>query len=175
MRLRYSYPLTLITVLLAGVAVGAVGYLAYQIYGDRSALSELQYSYNEAAQRQAYTSSVRALLRDIGTDREQLNSITNGYDPVEIIRVIEDAGRSARVTVTVNAVTPGSPASEDPTLSSYSVKLAAVGSFERLYQFITLLETLPLPSQIDQFRLEKVEKTWNMSMTVRVYADADNS
>ena len=175
MLIRYSHFLALIMTLLALGGVGAVGYLTYQMYADRNALSELQYSYDESAQQQAYTASVRALLRDIGSDRDELYAVTKGYDPVEVIRVIEDAGRIAHVVVTVNAVTPSTAASQDPTLSSFSINLTTNGSFDRLYQFIALLETLPLPSQIDQFRLEKLDKTWNASMTIRVFSDAENS
>jgi len=167
--LQFSHTLAVIMVLGAFAAVGGFGWLVYDFFSDRTALAELQFSYEEAVQKNTYAASIRALLRDIEKERAELDGITQGYDPVETIRIIEEAGRTAGVTVTVNAVTSGTPAPEDPTLTSFVINLDMAGPFERMHRFAALMETLPLPAEIEQARFEKLEKTWNGGMIIRVY------
>lgn len=156
-------------VVCAFAAVGGFGWIVFDFFRDRTALAELQFSYDDAIQKNTYAASIRALLRDIERERKELDRITQGYDPVESIRIIEEAARTAGVTIKVNAVTSGTPVPEDPTLTSFVVNLDVAGPFERMYRFASLMETLPLPAEIEQARFEKLEKTWNGGMIIRVY------
>ena len=172
--LQFSHTLAVVAVSLALVSVGDLGWLGSGFIGHRTALAELQFTYDDAVQKNAYAASVRALLRDIDRERTELNAITQGYDPVETIRIIEEAARAARVTITVNAVTPSMPAPEDPTLSSFLVNINVSGTFAGMYQFTSLMETLPLPAEVEQAQFERVEKMWSGDMIIRIYMDSAN-
>lgn len=170
----FSHIFAATAVLVALVAVGGFGRLLYGLLDDRAALAQLQFAYDDAAQKSTYAASIHTLLRDLDDERKTLVAITQGYDPVEAIRVIEDAARLARVTVVVNAVTPGMPPPEDPTLSTFLLNMEVTGSFERLHRFTALMESLPLPMEIDQARFDKLDKTWTGSMIIRVYMESTN-
>jgi len=170
---KNSYlPIVAILSLIGAIAsVAGATWLIYDWGAKRGALSELQFAYESAAQKNVYTASARALLRDIDPDRKKLQSITEVSDPVEIIRFIESAGKEAHVPIIVQAVSPGSPSSQDPQLHSLLVSMSAEGPFKDLYYFISLAETMPIPSAIEQVKLEKRENTWNMEMLIRVFIE----
>jgi hypothetical protein len=112
---------------------------------------------------------VRALLRDIADERTEIENITKGLDPVEIIRLVEEAGTIAKVSITVAAVTPGAGVLEDSSLTSYLIVMNTKGSFDGVYHLIELLETLPIPSGLEYVRVDKKEKTWEAEIHIRVF------
>jgi len=169
--MRYSHILTAIATLLALSALGVAVWLAATLSKENTALSELRYEYESAVQRNTYASSVRSLLRDIEDERDKLYEISSELDPVDIIKFVENVGKTAGTSVIINAVSPGTAPEEDPTLSSFLITLNSEGSFKQLFHLVTLLETLPFPSEIEKVRFEKLERKWNMSSVVRVYTE----
>lgn len=165
----HSRLLTVISFITMAAAIAGVLWLLYDLQKERRTLSELQFAYESATQKSAHASSMRALLRNTEGDRVKLTNITLNNDPVDIIRALENAAAVARVPLTVSAVNPGSPYAEDPSLSSFLVAVVAEGTFQELNHFIALVETLPLPSSVEQVKFEKREKEWSAEMVVRIF------
>jgi hypothetical protein len=169
----YTYAVTFLVLVTTTITVGGAGWLVYDLQKGRSTLSELEFAYESAVRKSEYSSSVRTLLRDIENERVQLYDITENSDPVEIIRFLENAGETARVSVAVSAVNPGGTYQEDPSLASLLVALHAEDTFQKLYHFISLVETAPLPLILEQVKFEKREQAWSADVVVRVFFEED--
>jgi hypothetical protein len=169
--LRYSYLLTIVTMIIVVAITLFLGWLILNFNSERTTLAGLQFTYEDAVQSDQYSASVRTMLRDIKNERQQLESLTEGLDPVEVIRLIENIGLSAGVSTSVSAVNPGGVLAEDPSLSSFVIVVNARGTFERLFHFVTLMETASYSGLIEQVKFEKLESEWSASLNLRIFAE----
>ena len=172
---RYLYLATTLVFCAALAAIAAMSWLVYDWNEKRNALSDLELSYANAAQKNTYAASARVLLRDIETERKQLGEINANSDPVEIIHFIEGVGKSAHVSITINSVNPGSTYAKDPSLNSFVIAITGTGSFSQLNHFVSLLETIPLPSLIEKVKFEKHDRDWNVEVLIRVFTEEAQS
>lgn len=156
---------------LAAAASAGAAWLFFETNRERTVLSELASTYDDALQKSSYAATVRALLRDTETERAELDALVKGQDPVEVIRVIESLGDVAKVKVTVDAVSTGDALKIDPTLSSFFVTVSADGTFDALHHFVSLLSTLPIPSRLEQMRMEWRETGWHATAGMRIFVE----
>lgn len=136
---------------------------------ERTDLADLAFTYDDASQKSIYESSVRALLRDTERERKELNALTEGHDPVEVIRMLEDMAKRTGVTLLVEAVSPGGVSSDDPSLSSFLIIVRVTSAFDKIHHFISLVSSLQFPSYVEKAKIEKIEKTWQANIVLRVF------
>lgn len=153
-----------------------VGYLAWAISeaaqerGARISSLDREASERETALR------LHALARETRSAREKLDELSRA-DLLEIIGAIEALARDAGAQVRMEGA-PSISASESSPLRTVSFTVSAQGSFERVALAAALLESLPLPSAVDELRLERIPEspskaTWHLVAKARVFTTAD--
>ncbi|PIR86308.1 hypothetical protein COU13_01650 [Candidatus Kaiserbacteria bacterium CG10_big_fil_rev_8_21_14_0_10_43_70] len=157
--------------ILAGVfaaAMTAVFTFTVLKINDESRLRDIAIkSQAQSSARDAYGGSLRILARDTSTSRLKLDAITSERDIVTLIQFLEEAGDVSGANVSVDAVSSGE--SED-ALQSAIVLISASGSFDEIIHLLSIVESLPAASSINQFEIQKGEKggdEWNIQVRVR--------
>lgn len=123
-------------------------------YADRSILAE------QEADRQESSARLRALVQGTEVERAALESIVGVriVDAAETVEVaLRDAGAQEVEISEANASVPNAQG-----ISSVSMGVSATGSFASVMRAVLLLESLPLPSTIEQFEIVKNEERWRM-------------
>lgn len=160
---------------LALAALAGAGYFGWQISKDKLARAEALQSAQESATRREAAARVHALAVDTQAQRERLKGFLD-VDVLSAVEVIEAAARAAKVKMEV-----GSAQSENAPSGSDSVKavgfhVSAEGSFAALMRALQLFETLPLPSSVVRFELERASGStgapWRMNAYIRVLTTA---
>ena len=153
------------------ILTGALGFGTYRVLdlGARAALAE-------SATRTASEESDRLLelerLLDQTEDKRTLiaHAFVTPGSLVDFIESAESIGRTAQVSLTLRSVEP------DKTRNLLRVSLDASGRFERLYQLLSLLESLPPEITVTRLSLskaslaplEKDPNTWNAHADLEV-------
>lgn len=116
--------------------------------------------------REDSQSRVKTLVRDTLQERESLASAVR-MPVVGAVEIIEAAGRDAgaRDVVIVEA-TPQTLTNKE--LSAVSVTVQAEGSFAALAKAVSLFETLPLASTVENVHFEYVKDAWRLTVRLRV-------
>lgn len=123
-------------------------------YADRSILAE------QEADRQESSARLRALVQGTEVERAALESII-GVRIVDAAETVEVALRDAGTQeVEISEANAGAPNTQG--ISTVSMGVSATGSFASVMRAVLLLESLPLPSTIDQFEIVQNEGKWRM-------------
>lgn len=128
--------------------------------------------------RSAHAQRVAAILVETEAERAMLDQFAR-LDVVAAVELLEQAGKSAGVIVTVtgaNTETSGS-AEGGESLKPIAFSINASGSYAALMHAVELYERLPVALQIDQLDIERDQavangRTWNLSLRVRMLAIA---
>lgn len=137
-----------------------------------------------ARDKQALALKMHTLARDISPGRVALEQVL-ATDPVSITEMISQAGKDAGVALHVsdaiseNAAAPTGARSAGsanlPHLSAIEFTVEADGSFADLVRSVAFLESLPVPSKVEQLDLDRSEdskgaptSSWHLRAQVRI-------
>lgn len=163
--MRITPLISYVALLLVVVLWGAFGYMTWTLSNERDLYAEAESRSHEEALRGESATRLRASVRDTEAERTALEGILN-ITILQAVESIETAGKQAGATeVTIGEATP-LPVSQG--LMPISVVVTAKGSFSALLRAVSLFETLPLPTSIEQFSLGKTDKTWILTTRLKV-------
>lgn len=153
---------------------GIFGFMVWNLYGERRAHAEASVTASQEATRGESASRLRAAVQSTEAERASLDSLLN----ISILRAVEiletTARQSGATEASVGEASPTPPAATDPQgLMSVAIVINASGSFTALMRALSLYETLAVPSVLEQFEIEKVDKTWRSTARVRVYLSSE--
>lgn len=119
-------------------------------------------------------SRARAAIVAQATTRERANlERLAAQDASSIIRAIEQAGKDAGVPVKIGQVIAPQE-TENSIVHSPAFVIEATGSFASLVRVAELLDSLPIPSRVEQFQLsqaggtDRAKRSWILSVRVQV-------
>jgi hypothetical protein len=151
---------------LALVAWGGFAYLISHLanqraeYVDRAAVAEQESERNES------TARLRALVQGTEVERAAIESVVS-VRIVDAAEIIEEAVRAAGAReIEIREASARAPTASG--ITGVSVGVSATGSFSALVRAILLLETLTLPSTLEQFELSKNEDEWRLIARLRL-------
>lgn len=149
---------------------GVFGLLVWSLYGERAGYVEASAAAREEELRGQSAARVRASVQDTEVERAALNGLLD-VSILRAVEIIETTGRQAGATeVSIGEATPVALSGNVPAgLASVSIVVNLQGSFAAVMRAISLYETLMVPSQLEQFEMEKIEGTWRATVRVRVY------
>ncbi|OGG72829.1 hypothetical protein A3A38_02570 [Candidatus Kaiserbacteria bacterium RIFCSPLOWO2_01_FULL_53_17] len=145
---------------------GAFGFLLYNLSGERAELARARDAAREEGLRGESAARLRATIQDSEAERAALESVVR-VPILEAVEAIESAGKKAGAAeVSIGNASPsaGMPAG----VMAVSVVVNARGSFAALVRMLNVLETLPIPSTLEQFELEKVDSSWRLTARLRL-------
>lgn len=163
-QLFQSWIVGALLLVIALVALGGAVYGMYHTYMLRSEAATLRADRVEREKRGVYAASVRTLLRETATQRDNLAAITSLTDAVAMVRSIEALADETRVAARIESVNDGGQHPIDKTLTRVSVSIRAEGTYTRLWNFMHLLESAPLPARVQQFTFEYEKDTWVLAL-----------
>jgi hypothetical protein len=171
---------TLVIAILAWAGVVLFAWFVLQMLNNRDTLAT---SADQAITSQATTARMRALARDTVLERAQLETKA-GVDVLDAVKLIEGIA-SGNLTLRVSNVqeekvvaTAGGTA-----LQAVSMVVDAEGSFAGLMRAVQMLETLPLPTTLQQLDIgrapigekEPANVTWHMNVRLQFLTTAEIS
>ncbi len=167
--------------LAAAVALWAgVGYFAWMItsaaeeHAARIAGMEQEELEHAAALR------LHALARDTEDARTKLEQLSDS-DIVEILDIIESLARDTGVPIGIGQA-PSISSTEASPVRVASFIIEAQGTFTQVAQAVALLESLPIPSHLDELQLERLpsaesgksaKSSWRVVTQIRFFTTAD--
>ncbi len=160
-------------------AIAAFFLVAYQAEVIRGKAHVRASQIAEAEQKSdkgAFAERTRAIIAETQEERAELEAFAH-LDIIKTVELLEAAGKSAGVTVTVANATAetGIVLSSGERLQPVAIAVNASGTYGALTHLIELYERLPLAAQIQQLDLDrstnaKDARTWNLSMRLRILA-----
>lgn len=165
--------------LLAAFALWAgVGYFAWTIADAAEEHRAIIASMEQEELEHATALRLHALARETKDMRTRLEQISNS-DLVEILDTIEALARDTRIPIGIGQA-PSIVSTESSPIRIASFVIEAQGTFSQVVQVIALLETLPIPSTLDELQLEqqagaegKSAKSWHLVAQMRFFTTAD--
>jgi len=154
MKKRRAYIYLTLSALLATVCLGTLVWMVIMLGNENEALQTAQILKKEQTSKDVFTASVQSLARDTLEQRNALKNLTADASAVEALEMIEAAGETARVSVSIDSVGSGN---EEGVFERITVSMRAEGSFSRLIHFVSLLDTLPIPAYVEQYGIDKTE------------------
>jgi len=152
---------------------------AWTITGEQDDRTATLQALQDSSSAQAVNQREHGLLSDTVAERSALDTFLN-VDVISVASMISSVGKSAGVNMQLsNALSENAPASQPPTglpVNAVGFSIDARGQFSRLMRAAQLFETLPLPSSVERFDLERTSGTggsapsdsWHMSLFIRV-------
>ena len=113
-------------------------------------LSDAQLSAS-ASSRDSAASDLHAALQETASERASLASLIT-IDPTTLAATINQAGQTAGVNLKIQSASPETMAAGSP-VQAFDFTVTAQGTFSQLLYAEQLLETLPVPSSIQNLQL----------------------
>lgn len=139
------------------------------IRASQEDVARLEEGMREAQARERLNRTLEILVRDTEKERATLaQHFVSADGVVGFIEYLEGLGRRAGATVKVGAIDVGESFLAT-RLDHLTLTISASGSFASVARFVSLLETLPYISVIDEMSLEKraaAKNTWDANVTV---------
>jgi hypothetical protein len=152
--------------LLALLSWGGFAYLTLFLEDKRAEYADLKAVSEEESERSESSARLRALVAGTEVERAAIESIAavRIVDAAETIeKAVRDAGGRE---IEISEANAGAPNAQG--ISNVSIGVSAAGPFAALMRAIVLLESLPLPSSIEQFEIAKTEKEWRLVARLRL-------
>lgn len=166
------------------LAWGGVWYLYASIIAAAEAHAATQLNAESQVARDAMQARTRALALDTMDARAELSRSVHA-DILSSAKLIESVGPLARATVKVSGAAEESgivkPGGSGPQLHAIGFSVEVTGSFAAVLKAAQLLETLPLPTMIEQFDFARVPPDasgkspaqWRLNERIRLFTDSD--
>ncbi len=162
--------------------VGLFAYLISSLEAER--IADSQASQKEATEA-AQASFVHGIVSSTASARSQLDALT-AVDPSALADLISTAGSSTGVNLSISNASAGNISSVDgkTTSQTFSFLATSQGSFAATMYATALLETLPVPSTIQQITFSNIpgssgnaksDDSWQMNAQVQVLSASNTS
>ncbi len=134
----------------ATVAWMGVGYFAHIVLGERDAYTSRVGTIDQAAQMQAASLRMHALVQDSVDERAKIEKLAN-VPLLSAVNAIESVGKITGGKLQISDASPARDVRRDKGLVLHAVTflVQSEGSFSTLVKTLELLESLPLPIAID--------------------------
>ncbi|OGG44979.1 hypothetical protein A2673_02700 [Candidatus Kaiserbacteria bacterium RIFCSPHIGHO2_01_FULL_50_13] len=173
---KHTGLLAFVFVVVACIAWAAVFWVGWRVWSAEDVLALQASDMEQTAAREASLTRLRTLVRETRAEREEMRERASD-DLIHVVQIIEDLGNVSDVPLDV-----GSAAVEDGSDSaafrSVSLVVRARGTFVALAHTVELLDTLPHPSELLQFQLEKTPGAsgpWALTARIRVVVSQGNN
>lgn len=169
--ITYIAWLALVLAVLAWLGVGLFASTILAEQGNRAAdVQQLQDSSSQASQ----ALDLHALVSDTASARTALTGLVT-VDPASLAQAIDTAGTSAGIPIEISDASSGSaPAVSGGTATqAFAFTAASQGSFAAVMRAAQILETLPVPSSIQEIQIIRSPDAagttglWQMSAQVQ--------
>lgn len=151
------------------IAWGFVFWIGWRVWNAEDVIALQASNVEQVAAREASLMRLRSFVRETRLEREELRKRA-ANDIIQAVQVIEGAGKTAGILFEI-----GDAVSEEDNVKAnirtISLTVKARDTFARLTHAIALLETLPIPSKLFQFQLEKVPGTneeWTLAARTHI-------
>lgn len=152
--------------LLAVGAWGGFAYLAIFLGDKRAEYADLKAVAEQESDRSESSARLRALVQGTEVERAAIESVV-AVRIVDAAETIEDAVRAAGAReITISEAAAQAPNAQG--ISSVSIGVSATGSFASLMRAILLLESLTLPSTLEQFEMAKDKEEWRLVVRLKL-------
>lgn len=156
------------------LTVGAYGYLFFTVRGFAGEAATISESLVHDATREERLRAIEAIVADTRIERaELLSRIVAPEGTVTFIEEVERlAGRTgASLEITGVAVKEfgedATPAQRD-LFEALTLTATVTGSWDAVYQFIALVETMPFPVAVQHAAVQSEESGWRASLSLSV-------
>lgn len=174
-----------IALLIAIVAWVGVGFFAVTIQAAAASDSLHMKELSSSSIQTSRISSLQKLVSETADDRATLNTIAL-VNPASLADTITNAGSSAGVAIDISDANSANGPSINgaPAAHAFSFIASATGSFASVMYAMTLLQSLPVPSSIQQIQLisapttagaAAVKPSWQMDAQINVVTASDIS
>ncbi|TSC87039.1 MAG: hypothetical protein G01um10148_144 [Parcubacteria group bacterium Gr01-1014_8] len=167
--------------LLAILLWAGYGYLIIKLADERTLFSATEVEAIQSAERNAASSRLHSLIRDVKSEQELLEELAR-TDVLTAVKTIEAAGKSAGAKVTVSNATASQLVNKANSqsvkdLRSVTVTVNGEGSFQSLIRAAKLLEALPFIASVQNLQFEELPLSadgkrrgdaWRMSVGMRI-------
>lgn len=172
-----SYASALIA-MLALFVWGSVGYFAWTISAEAEAHRSTIAGMEQKTAEHAFALRLHALARETKNERLRLEEISR-TDLAGILDGIERLSKDSGVSVEITQA-PSISTVESSTMRVLSLSVETLGTFAQVARVVALLETMPIPSTVDELRFERTSgadgaarSSWRMIASVRFLTTAD--
>lgn len=138
-----------IATLCAVGAAGAYGFLVFYIVHTHAASSELSVAVEVERNKEQGVRATGRLLQELAEEESAISRhFVGAEDIVSFIEEIEGAGRDAGIALEVASVNLAPDLDDSHEWLTLALKVE--GSWEKLFHFTVLLETMPVVIELDQ-------------------------
>lgn len=164
--------------LLALFVWGGVGYFAWTISIEAEAHRSTIAGMEQKTAENAFSLRLHALARETKNERSRLEEISR-TDLAGILDGIERLSKDSGIPMEITQA-PSISRMESSTMRVLSLSVEALGTFAQVARAVALLETIPIPSTVDELRFERTagaegaaRSSWRMIASVRFLTTAD--
>jgi len=152
--------------LLSLAAWGGFAYAITYLGKARAEYADLAAVSTQESERHDSLARLRSLVQGTEVERAALESVL-GVRIVDAAETVEQAVRAAGGGgIQISEASAQAPNAQG--ISQVSIGVSASGSFSTLMRAVLLLETLPLPSTLEQFEITKDTKEWRLVARLRL-------
>jgi hypothetical protein len=170
---------------LAVLAWIGVGFCAYQIGSLEDARDADTQSSQQSSQQAIQASYVHGIVSSSADERAQLDALTT-IDPASLADMIDSAGASAGVGLTINNTSAEDVSSVGGKTAQqgFSFLATSQGSFASVMHAASLLESLPVPSSVQVINFSHPQAApdaatgnaeWQMNAQVQILSASNAS
>lgn len=165
--IKYTAWFLLVSAIAAWVGVGFFGWV---IARDRAALVQKRQTAQEQSLQYEAAARIHAMAQGTTQERTRVENILNA-GVVSAADTIESAGKASGVRITLGGATPENTSVKIPGMSVQGIGFAVdgEGSFSALVRAVQLFETLPLPSVLRRYELERSSSASGGKWTMHAY------
>jgi len=153
--------LTILTLISVSVA-SLYGFVYWSMYKDSKNVALL---ITQSSTDFEKNERIRLAKIELAKNDDFISKIDSYFIPkdgvVTFINEIENLGKSANVSTTISSIEPVivNEKEKDNFKETLSVKLESVGSWQNVYQFVSLLESTPYGIVIDEVQIKLMDST----------------
>ncbi|MDB5237962.1 MAG: hypothetical protein JWM46_232 [Candidatus Kaiserbacteria bacterium] len=166
-------------VLIACFAWYGIWYIGNDLLDQALARASTASSAQAQSDRVAYTKRIGALVADTTNDRAALEG-ASGMSIVSIATLIESVGTKTGIVVKVDSAQSQGSSAAAGTLNDFAVVAEADGSFAQIIRTLQELESLPLPSTVDQIEIMQnggaggADHGWHLNIRLSAFTSASS-
>jgi len=169
MKLSHTQIRTIAATLSMCIAFGVYTTLFIVIKNKNNQISILQNRVDIEVRKDQRLHSIKQLTSDLVEEFSKVDEhFVYADGVVRFLEDLEDLGRKAGASVSVNSVGVNENAGSGLPYEPLQIEFAARGSWRSVVQLISLLETFPLGITVSRMHLEKNLNSWQLNTSFSV-------
>lgn len=168
-----------IALLVALLSVFGVSFFGWTIVRDESERIINVQSAQEYAIKKDVAVRTQALAVDTKDARDRLDELMD-VEIISAVDILESAAKAARVGMELGSAQPENAPAGAEGVKAVGFYVSATGSYVAVTRALMLFETLPLPSSVERFDIERASgaggaTSWRLNAHIRVLTTASIS